>query len=418
MSEIPGNSSLGSTAVGDVLLRIDAGWSPLCDEDPPGPGQWGVLKVSAITSGRYLPEESKALATGMAPRPDIEVKRGDIIMCRANGAKDLVGSVALVPDPPARLMLSDKTLRLVADPTIVDSTYLYHYLTSWHTKAQVARLLNGGTGQNNISQDCIRSIKIIVPALDEQRRVAEILDSVDADISASSTMIGKLESVSSALVAERLALLIQSVREFVPLNSVAAVLSGVTLGSEPSGLGSIDVPYLRVANVQDGYVDTTEMKTVRILRSELPRYLLRKGDVLLTEGGDLDKLGRGAMWDGRVPECICQNHIFRVRCDESEILPEYLSLYTGSPMGKAYFLSIAKQTTNLASINSTQLKHMPLPVPRLSDQSALVDLITSCTAALKIEQQRLGKLRQIKQGLMDDLLTGRVRVPVESLRPD
>ena len=398
--------------IGDVLEQIDAGWSPLCSEETPRSGEWGVLKVSAVTSGNYRPEESKTLLPGLKPRPEIEVRPGDVIMCRANGVKELVGATAIVADTPAGLMLSDKTLRLVPDPAQLHPKYLYYFLSSHQAKSQIARMASGSSGQNNISQRFIRSLTISLPFLVEQQRIAEILDSADANIAATQSWIGKLESVSAALAAARLAHLAANAPTIMQLSSVATVLSGVTLGSEPSGSGTVEIPYLRVANVQDGYVDTSEMKTIRILRSDLAKYLLRKGDVLLTEGGDLDKLGRGTMWDARIPECICQNHIFRVRCDESRVLPGYLSLYIGSPMGKAYFLKIAKQTTNLASINSTQLKQMPLPIPSVGDQASLIELMASSQSKIETERQRLAQLQLLKQGLMDDLLTGRVRVTV------
>ena len=155
----------------------------------------------------------------------------------------------------------------------------------------LAMVDEAGHGTGRLPTDLISKLTVKVPELPEQRGITEIIDSVDADISASRRVIRKLESVSSALISEHLNTIVTAAPDVMQLSSVTQVLSGVTLGSEPSGSGSMEVPYLRVANVQDGYVDTTEMKTIRILRSELPKYLLRAGDVLLTEGGDLDKLG-------------------------------------------------------------------------------------------------------------------------------
>src|SRR5690606_23968156 len=124
-------------------------------------------------------------------------------------------------------------------------------------------------------------------------------------------------------------------------------------------------------NVLDGRIDTSDLKRVRILRSQYERFALRKGDLLLTEGGDLDKLGRGAVWDGRIAQCLHQNHVFRVRCGE-EMSPDFLALYTSSDAGRAYFQRVGKQTTNLASINSTQVKQMPVPLPPLAEQENLL----------------------------------------------
>jgi type I restriction enzyme, S subunit len=291
----------------------------------------------------------------------------------------------------------------------IDPRYLLALLLS-ERFSRFAESVSGRSGIPKINRLELEEFKLPLPPIDQQHRIADILDTFNAAIAASRKATAKRAAVSSALVSERLAAMTAEMPSVMPLQAIAQVLIGVTLGSEPSGFGSVEIPYLRVANVQDGHIDTTDVKTIRVLRPELPRYLLRYGDVLLTEGGDLDKLGRGAMWDGRIPECVCQNHIFRVRCNENVLLPGYLSLYISSPVGKAYFLKIAKQTTNLATINSTQLKVMPLPVPSLGDQISLIEVTASCTESLNAARRRLSKLEAIRQGMMDDLLTERVRV--------
>ena len=92
--------------------------------------------------------------------------------------------------------------------------------------------------------------------------------------------------------------------------SCSEVQTGVAKGRRLNGADTISVPYLRVANVQDGFLDLSEMKSIEIRRSELERYSLQAGDVVLTEGGDFDKLGRGFIWNGEVRCCVHQNHIF------------------------------------------------------------------------------------------------------------
>jgi type I restriction enzyme, S subunit len=351
---------------------------------------------------------------------DKQLKDGDILLEASGGGPGKpVGRVAMFLKTSDQLYLCSnffRTLRFdnrrVAPPFMA---YLLHWL---HGKPGIMRYQQQTTGIINLRYSDYLDQEVPLPPLAEQRRITDILASADANIAATQSWIGKLESVSSALAVARLADLAADAQTTMQLSSVATVSSGVTLGSEPNGSGTVEVPYLRVANVQDGYVDTSEMKTIRILRSDLPKYLLRKGDVLLTEGGDLDKLGRGSIWDARIQECICQNHIFRVRCDESRVLPGYLSLYIGSPMGKVYFLKIAKQTTNLASINSTQLKQMPLPIPNVRDQASLIELMTSSQSKLETERQRLTQLQLLKQGLMDDLLTGRLQVTILYLGVD
>jgi type I restriction enzyme S subunit len=104
----------------------------------------------------------------------------------------------------------------------------------------------------------------------------------------------------------------------------------------------------------------------------LAKWRLHSGDLVLTEGGDFDKLGRGTIWCDEIPNCIHQNHIFRVRPNQELISPEFLELEIRSPYGKGYFLSKAKKTTNLASINQAQLREFPVRFPSKSRQAAIV----------------------------------------------
>ncbi|MGW6392148.1 restriction endonuclease subunit S [Streptomyces sp. NPDC055103] len=188
---------------------------------------------------------------------------------------------------------------------------------------------------------------------------------------------------------------------FLPLERLAEVSGGVALGGGAPG-GSVELPYLRVANVQDGYIDTEDVKTVRVAVGAIERFRLARGDVLLTEGGDLDKLGRGAVWDGRVDPCLHQNHIFKVRCDRSKLLPEFLALYMASGEGKSYFLRVAKQTTNLASISSSQLKSMPIPTHPLAEQYRVVETVDAVKAQERVIEASIAKLQKLRDGLLYD----------------
>ncbi|WP_369365498.1 restriction endonuclease subunit S [Streptomyces sp. CG4] len=181
------------------------------------------------------------------------------------------------------------------------------------------------------------------------------------------------------------------------LDSIAQVGGGLALGRSVSEGASVELPYLRVANVQDGHIDTSDMKTVRVLPAEVERYRVREGDLLLTEGGDFDKLGRGAVWDGRFPICLHQNHVFRLRANRKFVLPEYLSLYMASWRGRQYFLNVAKQTTNLATISSSQLKAMPIEVPDLKDQRRIVEILNSVRELEKASEGLILKLRTLRR---------------------
>jgi type I restriction enzyme S subunit len=196
----------------------------------------------------------------------------------------------------------------------------------------------------------------------------------------------------------------------VRLDAVAQIRTGLAKGGErkPSG-DRVAVPYLRVANVQAGALDLRVVKHIEVERADLDRYALHPGDVLMTEGGDFDKLGRSAIWAGEIEPCVHQNHVFAVRCDRTRVLPEWVSWVAGSSYGRQYFLLCSKQSTNLASINSTQLRALPLPLPTLAQQRAIAGTLRS----LERQAWLVGQLRSskavLKRGLVQLLLTGQKR---------
>lgn len=401
----------GEVTLGTLLADIETGWSPACDGYPPAGDEWGVIKVSAVTSGSFVPSESKRLPSGLLPRLNLEVRPGDVLVARANGARALVGAVCHVGPTRRKLMLSDKVLRLLPHVDRAESAFLALLLRSEGVRRQIGNLLNGGTGQNNISQADVRGMVVPDVALDEQRRIVAAHAAFERRIGAAEGVLSKLRLAEQALSVE--ALLRGGEWDEVPLKTVATVAAGVTLGSEPVGEGTVELPYLRVANVLDGNIDTTDVKRVRILRAQYERYALKKGDLLLTEGGDLDKLGRGAVWDGRIDACLHQNHVFRVRCGE-RLLSDFLALYTASTAGRAYFQRVGKQTTNLASINSTQVKAMPVPVPPLDEQERLLGPIRAVRRRSEALERQAAKLRTIQRAVVEDLLAGRAGVSVRA----
>lgn len=183
---------------------------------------------------------------------------------------------------------------------------------------------------------------------------------------------------------------LESLGGMTRLKHVSTVQTGVTLSGE-GDLADPEWPYLRVANVQVGYVDLSEIKTVRVSLDKAAASMLRPGDVLMTEGGDIDKLGRGALWRGELPDMLHQNHIFAVRPDEV-LDSEFLVYWLDGLMARTYFRTTAKQTTNLAGTNKWTLGNLPLPVPPLNEQRrtiAYLDRETARIDTLIEEQHRL-----------------------------
>lgn len=196
----------------------------------------------------------------------------------------------------------------------------------------------------------------------------------------------------------------------LPLSNVAEVRSGVAKGK--TGLKDpITVPYLRVANVQDGRINLDEVKDIEIERTQLERYSLHVGDVLMNEGGDFDKLGRGDVWRGQISPCLHQNHVFAVRPKPEKLDSFFLAALAASNYGKTYFIKCSKRSTNLASINSSQIKGFPVLLPPIAEQKSIISILLTWEDAIATAEDLLANSRLRKKALMQKLLTGKTRLP-------
>lgn len=194
------------------------------------------------------------------------------------------------------------------------------------------------------------------------------------------------------------------------LAELAKIQTGIQKGAKTEGI-LVSLPYIRVANVQDGYLKLSEIKEIQVARNKVERFSLKKGDVLMTEGGDFDKLGRGTIWNNEINPCLHQNHVFAVRTNQEKLLPYFLNCFSSGFEGRKYFQLCSKQSTNLASINSSQLKNLPIPLPPLPEQQKIADILSTWDRAIEKQQAHISQLRQRNKGLAQQLLTGKKRLP-------
>jgi len=200
--------------------------------------------------------------------------------------------------------------------------------------------------------------------------------------------------------------------KWVKLSDFNHILGGVTKGRKLVGKKTINLPYLRVANVQAGYLNLKEIKEITVLESDLDRYRLCFGDILYTEGGDKDKLGRGTVWRNQIENCIHQNHIFRARPISRNTVSEFVPYYSQTKSAKDYFYSNAKQTVNLASINLTVLSRLPFPYCSPQEQSQIVQEIeTRLSVCDNIEstiRESLEKAEALRQSILKKAFEGKL----------
>lgn len=251
---------------------------------------------------------------------------------------------------------------------LICSEKIFNKYLYWFLKGNTMFLNSLGRGATfkEISKAIVSEIEINVPEIEEQHEIVKILEKVNTII-----RFRKQElSVLDTLVKARFVEMFENKTEYdqFRLEEIADIVSGITKGRKTKCGELREVPYMAVSNVKDGYIDWTTVKTILATENEIIQYKLLPDDVLMTEGGDPDKLGRGAIISLPPKDCIHQNHIFRVRLDETRILPRYFSAYLQSPQAKTYFLRAAKQTTGIASINMRQLRGLPTIVPPIEQQ--------------------------------------------------
>ncbi len=297
----------------------------------------------------------------------------------------------------------------------VDPNFLHYLLRSPAQHAVYEANAEGGNQfgkRRRVYWSVFETLVLPLPRLVEQRKIASMLSIADDAVEKAQAVIDQVRVTRRAILDALVGRGFQNGWREVRLDEVAFIQTGVAKNTKDAAAGAVEVPYLRVANVQDGFVDLGELKTMRVDPGALERYALRGGDVLFTEGGDRDKLGRGCVWDGRIAPCLHQNHVFAVRPDSTQLLPEFLAYYAASTRGKAYFFDCAKQTTNLASINSSQLRAFALPVPPIEEQRELVEAVAAIDYRLGQENLAAQRLLEMRSALKLALLAGQLRVPL------
>ena len=197
----------------------------------------------------------------------------------------------------------------------------------------------------------------------------------------------------------------------VKLENIADIGSGMSVSASRKLENPITVNYLRVGNVQRGYLDLKEIKEMQIEAENFDKYSLRLGDVLFNEGGDRDKLGRGWIWENQIPNCITQNHVFRASLFLKLIThSKYISYLGNSRYGQSYFEKTGKQTTNLASINKTVLSNFPVKLPSFAEQTQIVAILESkLTACDQLADELAKQLKQaemLKQAVLKAAFSG------------
>lgn len=416
------------------------------------PETWDLVQLGSLFS------EHKNKNTGMQSSNLLSLSYGNIIRKDINTSDGLLPEsfegYNVIDDGDIVLRLTDlqndqRSLRvgLSHERGIVTSAYVtlrkrnpamnsqfFYYLIHSYDVRKGFYGMGAGVRQG-LNFAGVRKIMLTLPPADEQTSIADFLEKkviqVDALIANVQAQIEKLKAYKQSVITE---VVTKGLDPTVPMKDsgvewigiipehwgtaklqyCAQIRSGITLGKKyPKGTEMIERPYLRVANVQSGGVLLDNLKTVEVSAEDDLQYRLSAGEVLMTEGGDRDKLGRGCVWKGQIDPCLHQNHIFALQTNDL-LDPQFLAYMTASDVGRVYFDITAIKTTNLACTNSSKVLAFRFPLPKMVEQIELVAYLDEKCAQIDrliaIKQSKIEKLEQYKRSLIYEYVTGKKAV--------
>lgn len=358
---------------------------------------------------------------------------GDVIFAKITPCMEN-GKGAYVSSLPTRLAYGSTEFHVLRPRHTLDGRFLYYFTFNAAYREFAAENMTGAAGQKRVSSRFLKDTRIFVPPLDEQKRISAYLDTSCRAIDEAVVAKGKQIEVLSGLFKATLQRVItKGLGEATPLRKTGniwlprlprgwglamlkrncVIQGGLTLGKDYAG-PLVEHPYLRVANVQDGYLDLGQLTTIEVPKQVAAGVSLCVGDVLMTEGGDLDKLGRGVVWQGEIANCLHQNHIFAVRCFEWKLRPQFLAYVSASQYGRDYFEATGKRTTNLAATNSTKVGQFPIPLPSIEEQDQLIAFLNEEADKLNrgkaVLEQQISTLTDYRKSLIHECVVGQRRI--------
>ena len=384
----------------------------------------------SVTKSGILPQLDNAAKTKDGDNRKL-VKLGDFVI---NSRSDRKGSSGI-----SGLEGSVSLINIVLEPKDIHPRFCHHLLKSYTFIEEYYRVGRGIVADLWTTRyDEMRTIIMALPSYAEQTAIAHFLDQKTAQIDAAIAIKEK----QIALLKERKQILIQQAVtqgldptvpmkdsgvewigeipahwEVSRLKYESKIQSGITLGKVYKQNKLDKIPYIRVANVQNGYFKLDDIAELFLPKKEYEKYFLQNKDILVTEGGDLDKLGRGTVWNSEIRPCIHQNHVFAIRVNNERISPEFIACFLETNLARRYFINSATKTTNLASTNRTHLGNLPVFFPSVSEQISIAIHLSQQNEnfqnAMDLQQQQIEKLREYKTTLINSAVTGKIRVTPE-----
>lgn len=296
----------------------------------------------------------------------------------------------------------------VQDEGLYDAGFLFYALPGY---LDAINALTSSVTVKHLSSRTVQDIPLPLPPLAEQLRIKSAIEEHFSRLDAAEESLRRARQKLDVLRTRAVEAAFAGDWRWTTLGEIAGIVGGVTKDSKrQSDPSFVEVPYLRVANVQRGFLNLTEVATIRVPPEKAEALQLQAGDVLFNEGGDRDKLGRGWVWSGEIDRCIHQNHVFRARLRDG-FEPKFVSWH-GNTFGRRWFEEHGRQTTNLASLNLTTLKSFPVPAPPVEEQRRVVaeierqlSIADAMTTAI---DQALRRSAALRRAILEQAFTGKL----------
>lgn len=393
-----------------------------------------ILRISAVRDGRVdLLDRRHVEGVDDEVIERFGISEGDLLFTRYNGSRALVGICGLVGPVHGTVLHPDKLIRVRPDRGRVDERFLALQMQSDQVRRFLEPRIRTTAGQSGIAGGDVRMIPVVLPPLDEQHRIVAVLEDHFSRLDAGSRYLAASRRRSTIMTgAHTVRTLLSSsadtrqnvIADVGPmpalkpdwrwsrLGDLCGVVGGVTKDAGKQHQAAlVEVPYLRVANVQRGHLDLSVLKMIRVPEVKASALRLQPGDVLLNEGGDRDKLGRGWVWSGEIDDCIHQNHVFRARVRDGVIRPKLLSWWANT-VGGEWCERHGRQSVNLASISLSRIRQMPVPVPPAWLQAGLEQEIDglqdSASRVQRMTSELSRKTERLRQCLLSDAFARRL----------
>ncbi|BAY41800.1 type I restriction-modification enzyme S subunit (plasmid) [Nostoc sp. NIES-2111] len=339
------------------------------------------------------------------------------VMIALNGQGKTRGSVGILQ---TSVTCNQSLAGFIVNHQVCHPEYLFFYLDD---KYQFLRDLSGDEGRNGLNLKLLREIEVSLPPLSEQKKIAEILSSVDEAITATQAVIDQTRKVKQGLIQQLLTRGIGHMKfKESAIGNIPAdwdvktaqdicLLISVGIVVKPSQYYvKSGIPCFRSANVQEGYIKDEDWVYISEESNKiLSKSQLKAGDVLIVRSG---YPGTSCVVTEKFDKSNCIDIIF-ARPNTDLMLPEYLSCFINSSLGKNQVLQaqggLAQQHFNVGALNS-----MKINVPPIKEQEKIIEIFSKYQEQILQSEIEVNTLQKIKQGLMQDLLTGRVRVGVTS----